>query len=204
MSEDANPTDTTSFASILAGVSKLRGEGVVRTESNANNTSANATVKPAVTPVVRPNVNSTANSTTSTTPSSSKRPFDQNFGTSKAKVSPILVNKLQTDNPLLKSLVNVNWSYVESRHDYDYYVNNRNVLFLSLKYHKLKPEYITKRMKPLVKKDAILIFIIDVPSNYDNILRDINKICLYNEFTLLVAFSFQEAAKYLTFLAQNK
>lgn len=217
MSEN-NQTDTTSFASILAGVQRLRDEGQVRGEdtqitsqksqsniqkpSLSNQNTVNRQQSQNNVPNYQNSNNININNTTPTTQRSTsgqqKRLSDKL--PSKQK-SPVLVNKLQTDNPLLKSLTNINWSYVESRHDYDYYINNRNILFLLLKYHKLKPEYITKRMKPLIHKDSILIFIIDVENNYDNILKDVNKLCLFNEFTLLVAFTFEEAAKYITFLA---
>lgn len=57
-------------------------------------------------------------------------------------------------------------------------------------------------MKPLLKKNALLLTVVDV-ENSESILREINRICLFNEFTLLLAFNFEQAAKYLTYLATS-
>ncbi|SCV02008.1 LAME_0G19966g1_1 [Lachancea meyersii CBS 8951] len=133
-----------------------------------------------------------------------------------AKVSPsptsvatgqgknVLVSVSQRGNPLLSSMTNTSWRYVSpsggNKIYYDYCVQGRNIVFLSLKYHKLHPEYISKKIQPLVKlKNNVLICVVDV-DNSENILKDLNKACMFNGFALLLAFSFEQAAKYIVFM----
>ncbi|CCE64519.1 hypothetical protein TPHA_0I00120 [Tetrapisispora phaffii CBS 4417] len=116
----------------------------------------------------------------------------------------VLVNTTQKDNPLLNHLKNTNWRYTSSKGGqkiyYDYLVRQRPVLFLTLTYHKLYADYITRRMTPLSKNDNnILIFVVD-DSNSEDTLRELTKLCMFNGFTLLVAFSFEQSAKYIQYL----
>ncbi|CCH45376.1 DNA excision repair protein [Wickerhamomyces ciferrii] len=219
MSGDGNQnTDTTSFASILAGVQRLRGDN---NQSDASSTLATSapvqpiTRKPDTTRQAPPPASSSSSfistpqlqkrtnafnqdRTSYNDPRFNKRARDPNI----PKPSSISVNKSQTGNPLLQNITNVNWNYVESRNIYDYLIKNRQIIFLSLKYHKLHPEYIQNKMKPLMKKDAILLTVVDI-ENSESILKELNRICLYNEFTLLLAFNFEQAAKYLTYMATS-
>ena len=117
-----------------------------------------------------------------------------------------MVNKSQKGNPLLDKFANVNWRYVSSssslleKIDYDYMVRGkRKVIFLSLKYHKLHPEYIVKKLKPVANQGAIMLCVVDIEKS-ENILKDLNKLCLFNGFTLLLSFNFEQAAKYLMYM----
>lgn len=226
-----NGVDSTSFASILANVQRMRNEtGDVAVSSNpqAEQFQVRSQSQPQPLPQPQPQPEPRHERRQPTGGERIQRPpqrsatdytigskrvnaFNQDrssFASTSAatnrggivKPSSISVNKSQTGNPLLKHIINVNWSYVESRNVYDYMTSNREIIFLSMKYHKLHPEYIGVKMKPLVKKDAILLVVVDV-ENTETIMKEINKVCLYNEFTLLVAFSFEQAAKYLTSLA---
>lgn len=101
----------------------------------------------------------------------------------------------------MNHLKNTNWRYSKPQPGqkiyYDYKVKNRSILFLTLSYHKLYVDYIERRMLPLKQNnDNILIFVVD-DTNSEDILTTITKICLFNGFTLLLAFNFQQAAKYL-------
>lgn len=83
---------------------------------------------------------------------------------------------------------------------YDYLVRGRSVLFLTLTYHKLYVDYISRRMQPLSRNENnILIFIVD-DNNSEDTLNDITKLCMFNGFTLLLAFNFEQAAKYIEYL----
>ena len=136
----------------------------------------------------------------------------------------VLVNTTQRQNPLLDDLKNTSWRYISSTPTrkiyYDYFVKNRSVLFLSLTYHKVHTDYIVNRMRPLSSNDDnILIFYVDKEkekiSNNDKrkenvddkkrsntALTEIAKLCMFNGFTLLVAFNNEQAAKYIEYLNQ--
>lgn len=116
----------------------------------------------------------------------------------------VLVNTTQKENPLLNHLKNINWRYISSSKGtkiyYDYLINRRSVLFLTLTYHKLYADYIGRRILPLQKNgDNILIFVVD-DTNSEDILKDITKLCMFNGFTLLLAFNFEQAAKYIEYM----
>ncbi|EDO14639.1 hypothetical protein Kpol_309p8 [Vanderwaltozyma polyspora DSM 70294] len=138
-----------------------------------------------------------------------KRPLNDDetkgkLDTRKLPGKSVLVNTTQKENPLLNHLKNTNWRYISSSGGnkiyYDYFVKQRAVLFLTLSYHKLYADYISRRMIPLSKNDNnVLIFIVD-DSNSEDSLREITKMCMFNGFTLLLAFNFEQAAKYIEYL----
>ncbi|SCU86188.1 LADA_0D12882g1_1 [Lachancea dasiensis] len=136
-----------------------------------------------------------------------KRKWGNQFGgtpTGSTQGKTVLVSASQRGNPLLGSLTNTSWRYVSpsggNKVYYDYCIHGRNVVFLSLKYHKLHPEYISKKIQPLVKNsNNVLICVVDV-DNSENILKDLNKACMFNGFALLLAFNFEQAAKYIMFM----
>lgn len=116
----------------------------------------------------------------------------------------ILVSTSQTGNPLLPFLTNTNWTYVKTsattKIHYDYQVQGRNIIFLSLKYHKLHPEYIGCKLKPLFKTQGnILLCVVDIEDSED-ILKELTQMTMFSGFTMLLGFNFEQAAKYLIFL----
>lgn len=129
---------------------------------------------------------------------------------SKAVRKPTMVNvsKNQKGNKLLDVLTSkgVPWQYVSSTPTtkilYDYAVRNnkRMVLFLSLKYHKLHPEYLTKRMRHLRHQNCILLVLVDI-EQHEDILTAINKECLFGDFTLILSWSYEQCGKYISLLA---
>lgn len=201
--------DSTSFASILAGVQKLRESGEVSQPRPQTQQT-----QPPMPPMQRPMAprapqaqRVTTGQRSQTEPQTGQKrvnAFNQDRPRTQSplvrKPSSLSVNSRQKQNPLMNFLTNVNYIFVEQRNVYDFLVSGRDVIFLSLKYHKLHPEYIQNRMKALLKKNAILITVVDVENN-ETILREINKMCLYSDFTFLVAFTYEQAAKYLTYLA---
>ena len=129
-------------------------------------------------------------------------------GQTRRKPKMVNVSKNQKGNKLLDVLTKniVPWQYVASTSTtkilYDYSVcnNKRLILFLSLKYHKLHPEYLLKRMKYLRNQNCILLVLVDI-EEHENILTAINKECLFGEFTLLLSWSYEQCGKYIQFLA---
>lgn len=212
-----NNTDPTSFESILAGVAKLRkeksgtdntGSGSLSIEAPSSHQAKNQQQEPQKSRSISPKrvinafnqqkTNEWAHSK-ATDDYSRKRPFKS--------IQPgktVLVNTTQKENPLLNHLKSTNWRYVSSTGIstifYDYLVRGRSVLFLTLTYHKLYVDYISRRMQPLSKNENnILIFIVD-DSNSEDTLNNITKLCMFNGFTLLLAFNFEQAAKYIEYL----
>lgn len=112
----------------------------------------------------------------------------------------LLVSPKQRGNGLLQYIRNVPWQ--ESRMVPDYIMGTtRCALFLSCKYHSLHPHYIHRRLAEL-KSDftlRVLLVLVDEANNSiaDNTLFQLNKLAVVHNMTLVLAWSEEEAARYL-------
>ncbi|TKA69534.1 hypothetical protein B0A49_07068 [Cryomyces minteri] len=76
--------------------------------------------------------------------------------------------------------------------------NTTCALFLSLKYHRLHPEYIYSRIRALAGKYnlRILLTMVDI-QNHEESLKELSKTSLINNVTIILCWSAQEAGRYL-------
>ncbi|KAI0178712.1 hypothetical protein GGR52DRAFT_267733 [Hypoxylon sp. FL1284] len=111
--------------------------------------------------------------------------------------SSILVSPRQKGNPVLASLRSVAWEYSDIPADYGLGLTTC-ALFLSLKYHRLHPEYVYTRIRNLQGKYnlRILLTMVDIP-NHEDSLRELSKTSLINNVTIILCWSAAEAARYL-------
>ncbi|KAI0477798.1 restriction endonuclease type II-like protein [Xylariaceae sp. FL0804] len=111
--------------------------------------------------------------------------------------SSILVSPRQKGNPVLTSLRSVPWEYSDIPADY-VLGSTTCALFLSLKYHRLHPEYIYTRIRNLQGKYnlRILLTMVDIP-NHEDSLRELSKTSLINNVTIILCWSAAEGARYL-------
>ncbi|KAL2144814.1 hypothetical protein VTI28DRAFT_8476 [Corynascus sepedonium] len=111
--------------------------------------------------------------------------------------STILVSPRQKGNPVLACLKSVPWEYSDIPADYGL-GQTTCALFLSLKYHRLHPEYIYTRIRNLRGKYnlRVLLTLVDIP-NHEDALRELSKTSLVNQVTVILAWSAAEAARYL-------
>ena len=109
----------------------------------------------------------------------------------------ILVSPRQKGNPILTHIRALPWEYSDTPADYVLGATT-GCLFLSLKYHRLHPEYIYSRIKNLAGKFnlRILLAMVDI-DNHEEPLRELAKTSLVNSLTLILAWSAREAARYL-------
>ncbi|MCJ1245047.1 ssDNA endonuclease and repair protein rad10 [Trapelia coarctata] len=114
----------------------------------------------------------------------------------------ILVSPRQKGNPILKSLTSLPWEYADIPADYTLGATTC-CLFLSLKYHRLHPEYIYSRIKALAKNYnlRVLLTMVDV-GNHEESLKELSKTSLINNLTLILCWSAREAARYLELYKQ--
>ncbi|KAI0968201.1 mating-type switching protein swi10 [Xylaria arbuscula] len=115
----------------------------------------------------------------------------------KASGSSILVSPRQKGNPVLTALRSLAWEYSDIPADYGLGLTTC-ALFLSLKYHRLHPEYIYTRIRNLQGKYnlRILLTMVDIP-NHEDALRELSKTSLINNVTVILCWSAAEAARYL-------
>lgn len=106
----------------------------------------------------------------------------------------IRVSNTQTGNVLLNYISVSSWVY-SSTTTSDYEINyTTSVLFLSLKFHAIKPDYIYQRINKMHLKNLnILIVLLDVP-NFNIALRELFKNIT---ITCIVCKTFQECAYYI-------
>ncbi|KAH8080281.1 DNA repair protein rad10 [Cristinia sonorae] len=110
----------------------------------------------------------------------------------------IIVNPCQRGNPILECVKNVGKEFGDIVVDYQV-GRTTGVLFLSLRYHRLHPEYIHQRIERLghAYNLRILLLMCDVTEHQEPI-RELTKICLVNNITIMVAWTPEEAGFYLT------
>ena len=107
------------------------------------------------------------------------------------------VSTKQRGNAVLNHIRNVPFSYSTMVPDY-IFSPNRCALFLSCKYHNLHPKYIHRRISEL-RTDfdlRVLLCLVDIEDNASTLLA-LNKLCVVNNMTLILAWSNEEAARYL-------
>jgi DNA excision repair protein ERCC-1 len=116
---------------------------------------------------------------------------------SKSTSSSILVSPRQKGNPILTNLRSFAWEYSDIPADYVLGLTTC-ALFLSLKYHRLHPEYIYNRIKGLQGKYnlRVLLTMVDI-GNHEDSLKELSKTSLVNNVTVVLCWSAAEAARYL-------
>ncbi|XP_066442851.1 DNA excision repair protein ERCC-1 [Eleutherodactylus coqui] len=111
--------------------------------------------------------------------------------------SCIVVSPRQRGNPLLKHIRNIPWEFGEIVPDY-LLGETCCAFFLSLRYHNLNPEYIHTRLRSLGQSFAlrVLLVLVDVKDPHFT-LKELAKICILSDCTLILSWSPEEAARYL-------
>ncbi|KIX04784.1 uncharacterized protein Z518_05655 [Rhinocladiella mackenziei CBS 650.93] len=111
--------------------------------------------------------------------------------------SAILVSTRQKGNPILNHVKSLPWEYSDIPCDYVLGATTC-ALFLSLKYHRLHPEYIYSRLRQLGKlyNLRILLVMVDI-TNHEEALKELSKTSMINNLTLILSWSSQEAGHYL-------
>lgn len=124
----------------------------------------------------------------------------------------VIVSPRQKGNPLLNNLVSIPWEWGDITPDY---LPNSScaVLFLSLKYHRLHPEYILRRMgklfaateesKSKFQQLKILLVQVDI-ENHADALRELTMITISKGFTMLLAWNEVEAGMYISLLKHGE
>jgi DNA excision repair protein ERCC-1 len=107
------------------------------------------------------------------------------------------VSTRQKGNPILNHIKLLPWEYADIPADY-VVGTTACALFLSLKYHRLHPEYIYSRIRLLAGKYnlRIVLVMVDIP-NHEDTLKELSKTSIINNLTLMLCWSAPEAAHYL-------
>lgn len=116
---------------------------------------------------------------------------------SRAGASSILVSPRQKGNPILNNIRSMPWEYSDIPADFVLGATTC-ALFLSLKYHRLHPEYVYNRIKNLAGKYnlRILLVMVDI-DNHEEPLKELSKTSIINNVTVILTWSANEAGRYL-------
>ncbi|KAL8689459.1 MAG: hypothetical protein Q9218_004875 [Villophora microphyllina] len=111
--------------------------------------------------------------------------------------SSILVSSRQKGNPILNNVKSLPWEYSDIPADFVLGATTCS-LFLSLKYHRLHPEYIYNRIRNLghLYNLRVLLTMVDI-QNHEEPLKELSKTSMVNNLTLILCWSAQEAGRYL-------
>ncbi|KAK3084128.1 hypothetical protein FSP39_008667 [Pinctada imbricata] len=113
------------------------------------------------------------------------------------KMNSIIVNARQRGNPILKHIRSIPWEYGDINPDY-LLGQTTCALYLSLRYHQLNPNYIHERLKKLGKSFELRVLLVQVDvKEPHHLVKDLAKICILADCTLILAFSTEEAGRYL-------
>lgn len=117
----------------------------------------------------------------------------------------LYVSPRQKGNPVLEYIRNVPWEFNSNILPDFWFGNTQCALFLTVKYHTLHPLYIRERMAELKFQLTVLVVLVDT-NDSTVALRQLNTLAVRHDVTLILAWSEQEAARYLeTYKAyQNK
>lgn len=151
---------------------------------------------PDTNPIAEKDVTSRAPQGSASNPPRVQQPKPQALP-SRSSTSAILVSTRQKGNPILNHFKLLPWEYADI--PADYVVGNTTcALFLSLKYHRLHPEYIYARIRLLGGKYnlRIVLIMVDIP-NHEDSLKELSKTSIINNLTLILCWSAAEAAHYL-------
>uniref|UniRef100_A0A8D0H063 ERCC excision repair 1, endonuclease non-catalytic subunit n=1 Tax=Sphenodon punctatus TaxID=8508 RepID=A0A8D0H063_SPHPU len=114
-----------------------------------------------------------------------------------AKSNSIIVSPRQRGNPILKFVRNVPWEFGEIVPDY-VLGQSTCALFLSLRYYNLNPNYIHERLQRLGRMYALQVLLVQVDvKDPHQALKELAKICILADCTLILAWSPEEAGRYL-------
>ncbi|KAM9324950.1 DNA excision repair protein ERCC-1 [Gastrophryne carolinensis] len=109
----------------------------------------------------------------------------------------IVVSTRQRGNPVLKHVRNIPWEFGDIVPDY-LLGDSCCALYLSLRYHNLNPEYIHTRLKSLGQAYALRVLLVQVDVKDPHFtLKELAKICILSDLTLILSWSPEEAARYL-------
>eukprot|EP00158_Paraphelidium_tribonemae_P008475 Partr_v1_DN28586_c0_g1_i4_m73197 putative Excision repair cross-complementing rodent repair deficiency, complementation group 1 (Includes overlapping antisense sequence) len=134
----------------------------------------------------------------------------------------VIVSPRQRGNPLLQYIKSVPWEYndnskssgaaADSRDSIPDFVVGQSTacLYLSVQYHRLHPDYIYTRMQELKTAGgqrryqvSVLLLHVDV-TDHQQAARELGKLCILQQYTLMLAWSLEECAHVLTVFKQSE
>lgn len=111
----------------------------------------------------------------------------------------ILANSNQSKNPLIKNLQNVRVVFNDSISPAHFLLyDSCCAIFLSLKYHVIHPNYIYDRINDLQNRYQLKLLLVMIDHViYEKSLKELTIVAIRTNFTLLPAWTYEEAAHHI-------
>ena len=111
---------------------------------------------------------------------------------------PLTISKRQEKNPMIPLLGGIDTRFTQSD-IFDFAITDEiAILFLTIKFHRLNPQYFDDRAKKLIGpwKTRILILLID-DDNPNRHISALTQTAMAHNMTTVLAFGYEEASKWL-------
>ncbi|KAK9376354.1 restriction endonuclease type II-like protein [Lipomyces chichibuensis] len=133
-----------------------------------------------------------------------QQPVPRKVANASSSLGSIVVSPRQKGNPVLNYIRNVPWEYGDIVPDY-LVDPTIAILFLSLKYHRLHPEYIYNRITKMAKnfRVRILLIVVDI-ENHEESIKELTKTGVVNNLAIILSWSAQEAGHYISLFGALK
>jgi DNA excision repair protein ERCC-1 len=123
---------------------------------------------------------------------------------------PLKARKSQKGNPLLSHVQRAKLEWCENDALLaDYVCKSTGILFLQTSWHRKNPAHIKEQMHKMKNMFKLRILLLhyneqesDVGSSASTVLEEMNSLCLTLDFTLVVAMTAQECARYLEYFLE--
>jgi DNA excision repair protein ERCC-1 len=121
-----------------------------------------------------------------------------NIGPIKYVPNVLYISERQRGNPVVKFIKNVKFEF-DPQLIPDYHLGSTACgLFLSLRYHLLNGDYLLRRLKDIPAKYRLRVLVCLVDTDENAVpLRQLNKLCIASNLTMIVAWSNLEVARYI-------
>jgi len=101
-------------------------------------------------------------------------------------------------NPILSLIRGIPWEYGDIIVDYEVGATT-GALYLSLRYHLLHPEYVQTRIAKLGTAYNLRLMLVHCDTaDHQNPIKELTKLAIGHNFTMMIGWSNQELARYLT------
>ncbi|KAK9257108.1 restriction endonuclease type II-like protein [Lipomyces tetrasporus] len=117
-----------------------------------------------------------------------QQPVPRKIANASSSLGTIVVSPRQKGNPVLNYIRNVPWEYGDIVPDY-MVDPSIAILFLSLKYHRLHPEYIYNRITKMAKnyRARILLIVVDIENHAESI-KELTKTGVVNNLVVILSW----------------
>ena len=108
----------------------------------------------------------------------------------------LLIHERQHGNPLIKHIRNIRFEFTVDSNA-DYLTSSTCIIFVSIRYHLLHANYTSMRLLGIGVNYRLRVLLILADESNMRAIAELNHLAFANDFTLVLAWSELECARYL-------